>query len=551
MWTRSLLVVGAVLAACGATTMFALVWLDAGERDVASARAEALVVPPGREVAARRLLADVGFNRPLEGGFRFGSIRLDGSRVLVTLDASEHAAAAPAGELTMRPRGLAAPSEPTSVSFAIAAVAHGDSPLISRHLDAAVASVQAHDTGGFYIEAPDQPGAVGLIVRDGVRRAMLFAWGFLAALALVTLGVQRRRGRSAEVVWQFKLTHLLPALLQVIIYTYWGLYWSAVGEYGPIIVAQLAFAIPLDALLGVLVRGRWMASFGPIPIVLSTNLFLWFHGPETILGFLTIGLAVGSRHILRASGRHLFNPSGFAIAIIGVAAIAFPQAIRYDDLALQFNLPPNMTETILLVALIVQTRIPIISLSLGALAALELSELVGLFPNFGATWAPVFLVITLLATDPATSPRTPWGRVFFGLLLGVTMNACGTLLEANGISDFFGKVLPLPFLNFLVPRLDRAAERLPAWLRWPLQPRFNLLHLALWVSLVTAGLSYGTKAGGFEPALLVRHRVPLISADPQGQVTCAQNPVFCEPFSYLDELRLWRARDPATAPPPP
>lgn len=44
-------------------------------------------------------------------------------------------------------------------------------------------------------------------------------------------------------------------------------------------------------------------------------------------------------------------------------------------------------------------------------------------------WPPIALVITLLVTDPATQPKTPVGRLLFGLLAGVLMRVCGDLLQ--------------------------------------------------------------------------------------------------------------------------
>ena len=71
----------------------------------------------------------------------------------------------------------------------------------------------------------------------------------------------------------------------------------------------------------------------------------------------------------------------------------------------------------------------------------------------------------LLVTDPATAPRTEFGRVMFGALYGVSTVLLYWVLGAVGAPTFYDKLLQIPLLNLSVQMLDRVA-RSPrmAWL---------------------------------------------------------------------------------------
>ncbi len=100
--------------------------------------------------------------------------------------------------------------------------------------------------------------------------------------------------------------------------------------------------------------------------------------------------------------------------------------------------------------------------------------------------AAVFLGLHLLVTDPSTSPRTPLGRVIFGVLYGVGVGILYGLLAAMGQATFYDKLLCVPMLNLMVPAIDRAVRQLGRrpWLEvvgmnGP-PGRFNYAHMAVW-----------------------------------------------------------------------
>jgi len=75
---------------------------------------------------------------------------------------------------------------------------------------------------------------------------------------------------------------------------------------------------------------------------------------------------------------------------------------------------------------------------------------------------PVFLGMHLLFTDPSTSPRSEGGRVLFGIIYGLFTTAMFVFLGRAGIPTFYDKLLPVPFMNLMVRRIDRLVASMPA-----------------------------------------------------------------------------------------
>ena len=323
-------------------------------------------------------------------------------------------------------------------------------------------------------------------------------------------------------------------------YAYWAAYWPVVVEYAPLIGLQLVFAYAFDALISLTRRREWIVSFGPIPVVLSANLFVWFPMGETWLALVVVALALGSKALLTRGGRHIVNPSAFGVAVVGAACMAFPDVLPYWDIAHYLNLPPHMMEVVLLLALIPQARVPIVLVSLAAF--MMMNTLVWDHPPLrpDPAWAPVLLALVLLATDPSTIPKRGAGRVLFGLLLGGLIVLISTILELNGISDFYGKVLPIPLLNACAPWLDRQGARLPARLQAALEPRWNLAHMAVWLAFFAFHIQVGQiKASTFEARMHLENQTRFVVQRPSGPPRCDDNPMFCEPFSLRAELEAW------------
>ncbi len=498
----------------------------------------AQVIERGREDDVVGLLADVGFEKPLAGNVVFSGISIDRGTIVMRL--TRVGADTQLATLRLFHRDKARDGHPRSRSFGIATELHVDEPAVRSAVSAAIESIRAHDDGGFYV--------VRRAAGDGQQRHSLPPWGrigallaLLATLALLTWLSLRHLPWTDLASVYVKPTHLLPTAIQVLIFAYWALYWRELPAYVPEIGLQIAYAYALDIVLALAGRRHWRATAGPLPIVGSINLFVQFHAGEWPMQYGIITVAMLSKVLLTRGGRHIFNPSAFGIAIIGLVNLAFPR-MGLGDIAHQFDLPPNMTEVILLLALVVQARVPVVLVSFACALGLLLHGTWQPEINFSPYWSPVALVIVLLATDPATSPRTGLGRVLYGVVLGVLIGWAGEILVSLGHSDFYGKVLPLPLCNLLVPAFDRWSQAIVTRLRWlgtALAPRFNAVHMALFFAMMASGLIHGGKSGRFVTDSHALNATQFLHWADDGTLRCEENKLFCGGFTLADEATCW------------
>ncbi len=375
------------------------------------------------------------------------------------------------------------------------------------------------------------------------------------AMALLVLGPlvwlqMRGRGLRGNVETNIKLSHFLPASIQIVLFTYWAIYWRGLQWYAPGIAMQVVYAYVLDALLSLASRRKWVASVGPLPIVLSTNLFVIFLPGHAYLTLAAITVALCSRVFIRYTDlrgvrRHVLNPSAFGISVVGVATLLWP-ALGYGDTAYEFNIPPNMAELVLALGLIVQWKVPVVLLSLGCVGGIHFwAQFSGEY-MFSPYWAPVTLVIVLLVTDPATTPRSAWGRLMYGFAVGLAMQLSGHVLRELYDLDNYAKVLGIPMANALVPLFERIAARLPRI--GLIERRYNALHIAVWLGWMVSQMTGPVaKAPGLEQTYGARvvhatNRTPFIRFAPDGSLKCKDNPMFCKGFSFADEAQAWIER---------
>jgi TPR repeat protein len=113
----------------------------------------------------------------------------------------------------------------------------------------------------------------------------------------------------------------------------------------------------------------------------------------------------------------------------------------------------------------------------------------------------VFLGLHLLVTDPATSPKTTFGKLLFGAMYGAGVFGIYAALTRLGAPTFYDKLLMVPPLNLLAQALDRAGSALSSKLR-PLRwggswsPRqLNYGHMACWVALFSTMMTTGFVSG--------------------------------------------------------
>ncbi|MCU1282583.1 MAG: hypothetical protein JWM53_6129, partial [bacterium] len=267
----------------------------------------------------------------------------------------------------------------------------------------------------------------------------------IAVCALLLVARDRRLPGRRQFRFDVKLTHALPTVLQLVIFSYWAIYFAPAREQlTRVIPSQLAFAFAFDLLIGWALYRRSTLTLGPVPVVLSTNLFIWFPASHAYLAEVVIGTALAGKALLTtANGRHLFNPSGLGTSLVGLLCLVAPRQFAYVDIAQPLNLPPNMLEVMFLAALIPQLRLRTAPVTLTACVAMIVtSRLIG-DPRLPVPlWPGWFLTITLFAGDPATMPRSAIGRGVFGAIVGVGVEVIAKLLLALTGFDYFAKVFP-------------------------------------------------------------------------------------------------------------
>ncbi|MQA30136.1 MAG: hypothetical protein GEU82_09895 [Luteitalea sp.] len=297
--------------------------------------------------------------------------------------------------------------------------------------------------------------------------AVLIAWNG----ALLVTALRGRREFTLELV--LRKQHYVQACAHTSILLYWGWYWRPVYELAYLILAQLVFAYAFDMLLSWSRRDTYTLGFGPFPIILSTNLFLWFREDWFYLQFLMMAVGFAAKEFIRwnKNGRqtHIFNPSSFTLTIFSVALILTGASdITWgQDIAVTQFYPPQMYLFLFLVALPGQFLFGVTTMTLSAVLTTYLFGLA----YYGATgiyfffdsYIPiaVFLGMHLLFTDPSTAPQTELGRMIFGALYGLSTILLYQLLGAAGLPTFYDKLLQVPLLNLLIKGIDRTVRSGP------------------------------------------------------------------------------------------
>ena len=345
-----------------------------------------------------------------------------------------------------------------------------------------------------------------------VTGAVLFAWnGVLLVSAF-------RNHRVLHLEIALRAQHYVQACAHTSIFLYWGWYWRPVYEFAYLIVAQLFFAYAFDILLSWSRRDIYTLGFGPFPIILSTNLFLWFRQDWFYLQFLMIAVGFAAKELIRwnKDGRqtHIFNPSAFTLTIFSLALILTGASdITWgQDIAITQFYPPHMYLFLFLVALPGQFLFGVTTMTMSAVLTTYLFGLAyyaatGTFYFFDS-YIPiaVFLGMHLLFTDPSTAPRSELGRVIFGALYGLSTIALYGLLGAAGLPTFYDKLLQVPLLNLAIKSIDRMVRSEPLRRFDPAVigrslagRRRNLAYMSVWAmvfAIMTAAQGVGDRHRG-------------------------------------------------------
>jgi len=337
-------------------------------------------------------------------------------------------------------------------------------------------------------------------------------WGASAVLLVFLFLLRRqviRAGRTLRYDFVARPVHYVQLAMHSSVYAYWGWYWRDVYHYIPLIIAQLILAYAFDMLVCWSRRDEWVLGFGPFPIVLSTNLFLWFRDDWFFLQFLMIAVGVLGKEFVKWNweGRrtHIFNPSAFSLFIFSVALLVTHNTpITWgEEIASTLSRPPNIYLEIFVLGLVVQALFSVTLVTLSAATSLYVMNLIfthstGVY-HFVDSNIPVsvFLGLHLLVTDPATSPRTTLGKIVFGGSYGAAVFGLYGFLGWLGVPRFYDKLLCVPPLNLTVRALDRASRALAVRFRsldllgaWSPR-RANFAYMGVWCSLFVLMMSTG------------------------------------------------------------
>jgi hypothetical protein len=334
------------------------------------------------------------------------------------------------------------------------------------------------------------------------------AAGLLVPFFLLSVQVMRK-GRILRYEFVPRPVHYIQLTMHTCVYAYWGWYWREVYHYAPLIVAQIAFTYAFDMLVCWWRRDNWILGFGPFPIVLSTNLFLWFRDDWFFLQFLLLATGVLGKEFIkwRREGRltHIFNPSAFSLFVFSIGLIVTRSTgISWGmEIATTLHFPPHIYIEIFLIGLIVQALFRVTLVTLSAAVALYALNL-AFTHSTGVYWfidsnipVSVFLGLHLLVTDPATSPRSTLGKILFGGAYGAGVFAMYGVLGWFDVPRFYDKLLCVPVLNLTVRALDRMSlalaarfRRLDSFFTWsPLKA--NFVYMAVWIAVFGAMLFTG------------------------------------------------------------
>lgn len=338
-----------------------------------------------------------------------------------------------------------------------------------------------------------------------IRQIPHAAPSFLSAAGVLVLWAAglfvraRRQGREFSLSVDLYKHHWLQGLTQLAIILYWGWHVRFVYGFLPFMLAQILFAYGVHGLLDWSRRTHHSLGAGPVPIILSINLFLWFRPEWFYWQFALILVGYLAKEFIRwerdGRSRHIFNPSSFPLAIASIVLLALGATDTTFGAAIaqtQYN-PPRMYLFIFLVSIPVQVTFGVARVTMAGVATvLAVSygyfELTGTYLFYDSfITVPVFLGMHLLITDPSTSPRSESGLLAFGVLYGLGVLAIYAVLASLGLPRFYDKLLPVPILNLMVRGIDRVARseafaRLnPARLGSSLAPRMRYgAYTAIW-----------------------------------------------------------------------
>lgn len=359
-------------------------------------------------------------------------------------------------------------------------------------------------------------GALALLTRDAtLQRTFIGTGTVLLVWCLALYATVRRSNRILAIQFVPRKQHWVQGLTQGSLILYWAINNPLVFGFFPFIFVQLLFAFAFDSLLSWSRRSEYVLGFGPLPVILSINLFLQFKPQWFYWQFVLVALGFAAKEFIRwnREGRsvHIFNPSSFPLAVFSlVLLLTGSTELTFGNvIANTIADTPHIFLAIFLISLPVQILFGVARVTLWAAVVMYLTGLLyfaasGTYLFYDAYIPPaVFIGMNLLVTDPSTSPRTELGRFFFGALYALGTMLLFVVLERVHAPTFYDKLLPIPLLNLMVRSIDRIARERPFSLLSPERlgrsltvSRRNVAFASVW-ALVFLGL-YAVQGVGDE-----------------------------------------------------
>ena len=354
-------------------------------------------------------------------------------------------------------------------------------------------------------------GGFALLTANAALRSTFVAAAVLLLVWCAALWISARRARRTLAINVVaRRQHWVQACAQLTLILWWASHTPIVTAFLPFILAELVFAYAVDSLLSWSRRDTYTLGFGPFPVVFSISLFMLFKPQWFIFQLLLITLGFAAKELIRwnRDGRstHIFNPSSFPLAVVSLILLATgtTDATFGNVIANTIFDTPHIHLVIFLVALPGMLLFGVARTTIAAAVTLYAIGLVylaatGTYLFYDAYIPPAVLIgMTLLVTDPSTSPRTDLGRIMFGVLYAIATAVLFVVLERAGAPTFYDKLLPVPLLNLMVRSLDRVASMRPFVAFDPARllgdgpsTRKHAVYTSLWVVVFIALSSLG------------------------------------------------------------
>lgn len=183
----------------------------------------------------------------------------------------------------------------------------------------------------------------------------------------------------------------------------------------------------LDLMLGRILKGRWVFPLSAYITCCSLALLLNYSHSSLLL-FLPVYLAIGSKHLLTFQGRHVFNPSMFGVSVsllVSRELVTAAPAYQWAGGALYCTAFLLMAALVMFVFRIGKTPLILSFLAFyaaqtGLRAWIMRHHLPPETLFLGTLSAPsFFLFVFYMLTDPATSPKTARGQVILAFFVAL------------------------------------------------------------------------------------------------------------------------------------